>query len=172
MGYISSIFIPLVVLVVISHGLFKKVEIYSTFLDGVLEGLKMAVKIFPSMFAMIVAVNILLKSNFLFDVASLLSPILSIFNFPAELLPLALLRPVSGSAALAIMDNLLLVHGADSFIGRVASVIQGSTDTTIYIISLYFGSIGIKKIRYSLVVGLLADLACILLALFFTQLLF
>ena len=82
-------------------------------------------------------------------------------GFPVEVLPLAILRPISGSSALAILNDILKVHGPDSFIGRVASVMQGSTDTTVYIISMYFASVGVKKIRYSLVVGLLADFAAI-----------
>lgn len=172
MNYISNIMIPLIVIVVIISGLKNKVDIYNAFTAGVKEGMKMVGSIFPNILAMILAVNILLNSNFIIDISNYLEPVFKFLKIPVEIVPLGLLRPVSGSASLVIMDNLLKTYGADSFIGRIASVIQGSTDTTIYIISLYFGTIGIKKIRYSLIVGLLADLACIILAIVFVNLLF
>ena len=86
-------------------------------------------------------------------------------NYPTEVLPLAILRPISGSSSFIILDSIIAKYGADSFIGILSSVVQGSTDTTIYIIGMYFASIGIKKIRYSLVVGLLADLLSIIISL-------
>ena len=116
------------------------------------------------MFGMIIAINILVSSGIINDISGLFSSFFSSMGFPIEVLPLAILRPISGSSALAILNDILIIHGPDSFIGRVASVMQGSTDTTVYIISMYFASVGIKKIRYSLVVGLLADFIAIVLS--------
>lgn len=156
--------IPVVVLSIIFYGLIKKVEIYDVFLEGVKEGLSMVLKLFPTMFAMVMSVDVLVKSNILSDITILIEPVLKFIKFPKELLPLALMRPISGNSSLVLMNEILVTHGPDSFLGRVASIIQGSTDTTIYIISLYFSSIGIKKIKYSLIVGLLADLCAIILS--------
>ena len=164
--------IPLVVLFIVFYGLIKKVEIYDTFLEGVKEGLYMALKIFPTMFAMVMSVDVLIKSNILNDITMLIEPIFNVIKFPKELFPLAIMRPISGSSSLILMNDILKSYGPDSYLGRVASVIQGSSDTTIYIISLYFSSIGIKKIKYSLVVGLLADLCGVILSIIIINLLF
>lgn len=114
--------------------------------------------LFPTFIAMILAINLFVNSGFLDFILSLLKPIFNVIKFPAELFPLALVRPISANASLAYLNNIFTVHGPDSFIGLLGSVMQGCTDTTFYIISLYFGCIGIKKIRYSLFAGLCADL--------------
>ena len=157
--------IPVMVIIVIIYGLYKKIDIFDTFLIGVKEGISASINLFPTIFAMIVAITMLTSSNIILDISTFLKPVLSLFGFPIEVLPLAILRPISGSSSLVILSDILARYGPDSFIGRVSSVMQGSTDTTIYIISLYFASVGIKKIRYSLVVGLLADLVSIILSL-------
>lgn len=168
----THVIIPGIVLVIIFYGLYKKQDIYDLFLEGVQEGLKMALKIFPTMFAMVIAVDLLVKSNVIRDITSMIQPFLDFVRFPGELLSLAIMRPISGSASLMMMNDLLRVHGPDSYIGRVASIIQGSSDTTIYILSLYFSSIGIKKIKYSLIVGLLADLCAVILSIIVINLFF
>ena len=165
-------FIPIIVIIIIGYGLYKKVDIFDVFLDGVKEGLKTSINLFPTIFAMIIAINLLTGSNIIIDISNLLRPLFMKINFPVELLPLGILRPISGSSSLVILNNILYSNGPDSFIGRVASVMQGSTDTTIYIISLYFSSIGIKKIRYSLIVGFLADFISIVLSLVVVKILF
>lgn len=160
----AGVIIPFIVLFVILYGFFKKVDLYDNFLVGVKEGLSMALKIFPTIFAMTVCINIMLKSNIINDVVNFISPVLDFLKFPRELVTLSIMRPISGNSSLIIMDNLLKTYGPDSFIGRTASIIQGSSDTTIYIIGLYFSSVGIKKIKYSLVVGLLADLMAVIIS--------
>lgn len=160
----AGVIIPFIVLFVILYGFFKKVDLYDNFLVGVKEGLSMALKIFPTIFAMTVCINIMLKSNIINDVVNFISPVLDFLKFPCELVTLSIMRPISGNSSLIIMDNLLKTYGPDSFIGRTASIIQGSSDTTIYIIGLYFSSVGIKKIKYSLVVGLLADLMAVIIS--------
>lgn len=160
----AGVIIPFIVLFVILYGFLKKVDLYDNFLVGVKEGLSMALKIFPTIFAMTVCINIMLKSNIINDVVNFISPVLDFLKFPRELVTLSIMRPISGNSSLIIMDNLLKTYGPDSFIGRTASIIQGSSDTTIYIIGLYFSSVGIKKIKYSLVVGLLADLMAVIIS--------
>lgn len=157
-------FIPSVVVLIIIYGLYKKVDIFDIFLIGVKEGMKTAVNLFPTLFTMILAINVFVGSGIINNISSFFKPFLSSIGFPTEVLPLAILRPISGSSSLAILNDILSKYGPDSFIGRVSSVMQGSTDTTIYIISMYFGSIGVKKTKYALVVGLLADLISVILS--------
>ncbi len=167
MIYISKIIIPLITLLVIVYALIKKVDIYSEFLIGIKEGLSLSLEIFPSMFAMIISVTVLVKSNIITDITSLIN----IKLFPKEIIPIAILRPISSSSSLMLLNNILSTHGPDSLVGKVASIITGSTDTTIYIISLYYSSIKIKKIKYSLIVGLLADLSCIIISIIIVKIL-
>ena len=156
--------IPGIVFLIVFYGFYKKIDVYEAFISGVKEGLAMALKIFPTMFAMVISIDVLIKSNALNALITLIEPICLRLSVPKEILPLAFIRPISWSTSLVLMSDLLKTYGPDSFIGRVASLIQGSTDTTIYIIGLYFSSIGIKKIKYSLIVGLLADLFAIILS--------
>lgn len=114
--------------------------------------------LFPTFIAMILAINLFINSGFLDSFLSLFKPIFNLINVPVEILPLAIVRPISGSASLAYLNNIFTKYGPDSFIGLLSSVLQGCTDTTFYIITLYFGSIGIKKIKHSLFAGLFADL--------------
>jgi len=165
-------FIPVVVVIILCYGIYKKIDIFDTFLAGVKEGLKTSINLFPTIFAMIIAINLLTNSGILISICNLFRPLFGIFGFPVEVLPLAILRPISGSSSLVILSDILARYGPDSFIGRVASVMQGSTDTTIYIIGLYFASVGIKKIKYSLVVGLLADLISVILSVIVVTLFF
>ena len=169
---ISDLILPLIILTIVSFGLYKKIDIYDTFCNGIKEGIKTSLQIFPTILAMLVAINILLKSNLISDLTNILKPILSFIKFPVEILPLSLLKPISGSSSLIVMNELLKTYGPDSYIGRISSVIQGSTDTTIYILSLYFTSIGIKKTKYALKVGLIADLLTIIIAIITVNILF
>lgn len=145
-------------IIIVLHGFIKKIDIYDTFIEGVKESFGMIKNLFPTYIAMILAINLFINSGFLDFVLSLFKPLFNLINIPVEILPLAIVRPISGSASLAYLNNIFSIHGPDSFIGLLSSVIQGCTDTTMYIITLYFGSIGIKKIRYSLFAGLCADL--------------
>lgn len=164
MQIIANLLIPLITITVIIYGIYKKVDIYESFINGISEGLKLSLSIFPTIMAMVIAINLLINSNILIDLVKFLSGFLKIIHFPEEILPLALLRPISSSASLVIMNDILKVHGPDSYIGYIASIIQGSSDTTIYILGMYFSSVGIKKIKYSLTVGLLADLIGVIIA--------
>lgn len=158
MNLLSKIVIPLFILFVVFYGFFKKVNIYDSFLEGAKEGLQISFNIFPNIIAMVFAINIFLDSNIVYETLGIFESFLLKFNIPIDILPMAILRPISGTATLAIMNDIFINYGPDSYAGRLASVLQGCTDTTIYVLALYFGSIGVKKIRYSLVVGLIADL--------------
>lgn len=167
MIYISNIILPLITLIVIVYALKKKINIYDEFLNGVKEGLKTSLDIFPSIFALIISVTVLVKSNLLNDLISLIN----INLFPKEILPIAILRPISSSSSMMLLNDILITHGPDSFIGKISSVIAGSTDTTIYIIGMYYSSIKIKKIRQSLLIGLLADISCIIISIIIVKIL-
>jgi len=167
MTYISNIILPLITLIVIIYAIYKKVNIYEEFLNGVKEGLKISLDIFPSIFALIISVTVLVKSNLLNDLISLVN----INLFPKEILPIAILRPISSSSSMMLLNEILSLHGPDSLIGKISSIIAGSTDTTIYIIGMYYSSIKIKKIRHSLLIGLLADLSCVIISILIVKIL-
>lgn len=172
MTYLSKLIIPFFVLFVILYGFKKKVQIYDTFLEGAKEGLITAFHIFPSVIAMVFAVNILLNSHIIEVGFQFLEPLLSKINIPLNILPMAFVRPISGTASLAIMNDIFANFGPDSFIGRIASVLQGCTDTTIYVLVLYFGSVKISKTRYALTTGLFADFIGIIVSFFIIYLFF
>ena len=168
----SKIIIPIFILIIIFYGVAKKIDIYDSFLNGAKEGLMTCFNIFPSILAMVFAVNVFLDSNFLSTVFSFLTPALSKFNVPIDIIPMALLRPISGTASMSIMNDIFKNFGPDSFAGLLASTIQGSTDTTIYVLALYFSSIKITKIRHALYNGLFADLIGIVASFIVVALLF
>lgn len=172
MNTLSKIVIPLFVFFVVFYGFIKKVNLYDSFLEGAKEGLHISVNIFPNVLAMVFAINIFLDSNFVYEILRVFEEFLMKVNIPLDILPMAILRPISGTATLAIMNDIFMSYGPDSYAGRLASVLQGCTDTTIYVLALYFGSIGVKKIRYSLVVGLIADLIGITIAFILTAIFF
>ncbi len=172
MEIISKIILPLFIIVIVFYGVKKKINVYDAFLEGAKEGLVTTFNIFPAVMAMIFAINIFLDSNFLSFLIKLLSPMLGSITVPLEIIPMALLRPISGTASLAIMNDIFKSFGPDSFIGRLASVLQGCTDTTIYVIALYFGTVKITKIKHALWGGLFADLIGIIAAIIITNLFF
>jgi spore maturation protein B len=137
----------------------RKVAVFDTFVDGAKEGFPMFVKLLPFLVAMLVAIGVLRASGALELLLGVLNPLLTLFNIPPEIVPLALMRPLSGSGALAVTAEILHTNGPDSLVGRIASTMQGSTDTTLFVLTLYFGSVGIRQTRHVLPVGLLADLA-------------
>lgn len=158
METVSLIILPIIVLSILIIAFIKKVNIYDKFLEGAKEGLIMTFKIAPNIFAMIFAVNIFIKSSFLSDIFSFITPMLTKMNLTSEIIPMCFLRSISGTSTLGIMANIFETYGPDSIMGYLASIIQGSSDTTLYVIALYFGSVGITKSRYALKAGLFADL--------------
>jgi len=150
--------IPALLFIIPAVAWVRKVKVYETFVDGAQEGFTTAIKIIPYLAAMLIAISIFRASGAMAIVVKVLAPLTDAVGIPGEVLPLAIMRPLSGSGALGLSTELIKTHGPDSLIGRLASTMQGSSDTTFYILTLYFGSVGIKKYRYSLYTGLLADI--------------
>lgn len=156
--------IPCALLITVTIGFIKKVPIFETFLQGANEGIESTFSIAPSLIALITCVT-MLKSSGAFDLFSqFLSPVFKIINMPPEVIPLAILRPISGSGSIAVLSNIFKNFGTDSHIGKVASAIMGSTETTFYTLTVYFGSIGIKNSKHAVICALIADVTAIITA--------
>ena len=169
---ISIVAIPLIIFVFVLYGLIKKVKIYEEFVEGAKEGFNVAVKIIPYLVAMLVAIGIFRAGGAMDFLILLLKPITSLIGFPPEALPMALMRPLSGSGSIGLMTEIISVHGPDSYLGILTSTFLGSTETTLYVLAVYFGAVNIKRARHAAIAGLLADVAGILGALFIVNLLF
>ena len=169
---ISDFAIPLILLFIPAYGYFKKVKVYESFTDGAKEGFHTAIRIIPYLVAMLVGIGIFRASGAMDILTSLLSPVTNIIGMPSETVPMALMRPLSGGGATGIMTDLITTYGPDSIIGRMASVMMGSTETTFYILAVYFGSISIKKTRHALPAGLIADFVGLAIAVTVTVLMF
>ncbi len=168
----SVVAIPAVIFLFVGYAAIKKVKIYESFVEGAKEGFNVAIKIIPFLVAMLVAIGIFRAGGAMDFLMLILHPVTNLIGMPTEALPMALMRPLSGSGSLGIMAEIMSVHGPDSFIGILVSTIMGSTETTFYVLALYFGSVSIKKTRHAVAAGLLADIAGILGALFIVKLLF
>jgi spore maturation protein B len=164
--------IPLMILLFLTWGLAKKVKVYEVFVEGAKDGFNVAIRIIPYLVAMLVAIGIFRASGAMDVFVALLAPITNLIGMPAETLPMALMRPLSGSGSLGIMTELMKVHGPDSFIGVLASTMYGSTETTFYVLAVYFGVVNIKNTRHALPAGLIADLFGMLGAVLISRILF
>jgi spore maturation protein B len=157
---ISRWAIPLLLLIIPVLAYLRKVPVYEAFVTGAEEGFKTGVRILPFLIGMLIAIKVFVDSGALGIVAHILQPVFIRFGLDSDLtaiIPLAVMRPLSGSGALGVATQLINQYGPDSFIGRLASTLQGSTDTTFFVLTVYFGSVGISKYRYALKLGLLAD---------------
>ncbi|MCC8195572.1 MAG: spore maturation protein [Ruminococcus sp.] len=161
---ITSLVVPVFVLGVILYSLHKKTGVFDTFIAGAKENIAVCFDILPSLVALMLAVEMFKASGALSALTNLIEPITSIIGIPSECVPLALMRPVSGSGALSMLDSILSEYGADSFIGRVASVLMGSTETTLYTVAVYFGAVKIKKTRHALPSALVGDFTAFILS--------
>ncbi|MDQ0299500.1 spore maturation protein B [Salibacterium salarium] len=157
MNTVSLWIIPAFLLVIIAHAAIKRVPAYDSFVEGGKDGFQLAVSLIPYLVGMMVAISVFRESGAMDLILNLIKPLLVLLGIPADIVPLALIRPISGTGALGMMSDLVSQHGPDSFIGRLASTMQGSTDTTLYVLTIYFGAAGIKNIGDALKVGLLAD---------------
>lgn len=169
---VSTIAIPLLIFLFVGFGVYKKVKIYEQFIEGAKKGFNIAVRIIPYLVAILVAIGIFRAGGAMDLLIKGLEPITNLIGMPAEALPMALMRPLSGSGSLGVMTEIISVHGPDSFIGILVSTFFGSTETTFYVLAVYFGAVNIKKTRHAVAAGLLADVAGILGALFIVKLLF
>ena len=172
MNTFSFYIMPCIIGFIILFGFVKKVPIFDTFLNGAKEGLESTFSIAPSLIGLIVAVSMLKASGVLDIITYLLEPIGNLIAIPKETIPLMLLRPISGSGALALVDSILKSCGPDSFSGRVASVMMGSTETTFYAIAVYFGAAGIKNSRHTIPAALTADFTSFIMSVLMVRLLF
>lgn len=169
---ISNYAIPLIIVGFLVFGMSKKVKVYESFTEGAKEGFTTAVRIIPFLVAMLVAIGVFRASGAMGLLTKALSPITNLIGMPGEILPMAFMRPLSGGGAEGIMTDLITTNGPESLIGRMAAVMMGSTETTFYVLSVYFGSVSVKKQRHALPVGLLADLAGLITAVLVTRLFF
>ena len=145
LDYISDALIPIIILLILLYGKKKKVNMYDVFAEGTKESINTALSVFPNLITMLIAIGIFRSSGLLDFIISLLSPVLNTLQIPEEILPLAIMRPISGSGSTAILSDILINNHPDSLVGKMASTMMGSTETTFYVIALYLGSIGVKK---------------------------
>lgn len=164
--YVTKSIIPIIVVIIITYGMIKGKKVYEWFVEGAKEGLKVCINIFPYLLAMIIAVNIFREAKLLNMLNELISPLSKLIGLPKEIIPLVLIKPLSGSGALGILTDILKTYGSDSYIGLIASVIMGTTETIFYTITVYFGAVQIKKIRHTLWAAILADLTAIIISIF------
>lgn len=172
LDFISKYSIPFIILVIMGHGQLKKVKLYESFIEGAKEGFQTAVKIIPYLVAMLVAIGVFRASGGMDLIIKIANPITSKIAIPGDILPLSVMRLLSGGGARGAFADMLTTYGADSLMGRMSAVVMGSTQTTLYIMAVYFGSIGIKKTRHALPAALLGDLAGVLTAIYISQIFF
>jgi spore maturation protein B len=159
---ISAYAVPTIFLIILSIGIYKNVKVYDIFVEGAKEGISTIIRILPPLVGLLVAVAVFRASGAMDLLVFGLKPLAKLLSIPTDVLPLALLRPVSGSASLALVSDIIQTNGADSFAGRLASTMMGSTETIFYTLAVYFGSVGIKNIRYTLIAALIADIASVI----------
>lgn len=163
-NFFSNLAMPMVIFFIVLYGVTEKVKVFDNFLEGAKEGIKTTFSILPTLTGLFLAIGALRSSGILDLIIKITSPILEIFNFPNELMPLAILRPISGSASIAVATDIMKQAGVDSLIGNIASTIMGSTETTLYTIAIYTSCIKIKKTRFILLAALTADITGIIIS--------
>lgn len=157
LNYISNLAMPLIILIIVFYSLIERKKAFDIFLDGAKDGLNIVLNIFPTLIGLFVAIGALRSSGIIDLIINFVTPILDILNFPSEIMPLAILRPISGSSSIAIATDIMKNFGVDSNIGIIAATIMGSTETTLYTIAVYTSSVKIKKTRFVLWAALTAD---------------
>ncbi len=163
-NYISSIAIPFTILIIITYGLIEKNKVFDTFCTGAKEGMQIVIKLIPTLIGIFLAVGLLRNSGVLDLILKLINPIINILQIPPQIMPLALLRPISGSAATAVATDIMKTYGVDTNIGLITATIMGATETTLYTIAIYTSAVGIKKTRFILASSLIADFVGMLVA--------
>ena len=163
-NYISSIAVPITIFIIMMYGYIEKKNVFDIFLNGAKEGMEVVIKIFPTLIGLFIAINLLRDSGILDMIIRILTPILNLLKFPKEIMPLAMLRPISGSASMAVAVDIMKTYGVDTITGLITSTIMGSRETTLYTIAVYTSAVGIKKIRFVLAAALIADMVGMLTA--------
>ncbi len=158
-NYLSAAAIPVVILIILFYGIKEKQKVFDCFLEGATEGVKIVVNLFPTLIGIFLAVGALRSSGILDFIIDIISPVTNLLKIPSQILPLAMLRPISGSASMGVAVDIMKQYGVDTTLGMITSVIMGSTETTFYTIAIYTACVKVKKIRFVLAAALLADLA-------------
>lgn len=171
MRIISIFAVPVMIVGIVAFGMLKRINVYDSFVEGAKTGAENMLQIVAPLVGLMVAISMFRASGALEILGSMLKPLTDALRIPADVLPLALLRPVSGSGSIAIVNDIFKNNGPDSLAGKVASVMMGSTETTFYTVAVYFGAVGIKKIRHTVKSALLADLTGMLMAVVMTYIL-
>ena len=166
---ISASILPLIILIILTTGIIKKIAIYEEFVEGAKDGFKVSIKIIPYLVALIVSISMFNASGFLEVFSNFFENLFSKFQIPTDIVPIMLTRSLSGSATLGLFSDIATRHGGDAFVTKMAAVMVGSSETTFYVLSVYFGSIAIKKYRYAVITGIFADIIGIMLAIFVSR---
>ncbi len=172
MSLISSSFIPIIILFIVSYGVFKKVKVYEVFVEGAKDGLKICKNIFPYLLCMLLAIKVFRESGILEYIINFIEPFTNVLGVPKEVITQIFIKPLSGSGALGIFTDNIKNFGPDSFLGVLSSVLMGSTETIFYTIALYFGAVKIKKIRHTLWTAILSEIIGVILAINITKIIF
>ena len=159
---LSVLAVPLVVVTIVLMGALRKVKVYEVFVEGAKEGFNTAVRIIPYLVAMLAAIGMFRASGAMDFLTDLIAPMTDLIGLPSEVFPLAVIRNLSGSGSLGLMTDLAQTHGPDSFIGRLAAVMMGSHETTFYVLAVYFGSVGISRVRHAPLAGIFADIVSVI----------
>lgn len=162
--FISYLMIPLMIFGITIYGLIKKENVYELFLEGVMDGLKVMLHIFPTLLSIMIAIGIFKTSGGMEIITYILKPISNLFGIPNEVMPIGIMRSVSGGASVGLLADTLNTHGADSLIGRIASTVMGSSETTLYVLSVYIAATRVKDTRNILYISLISDFVAIILA--------
>lgn len=170
LNIIGTWILPVMVISIIGFGMYKKVNVFDCFMYGAQKGLHTVYDLLPTITGLVLAITMLQKSGGMNLIANLFSPISTFFGIPQEVTPMALISPISGGGSLSLFENVLKEYGPDSFLGRVGSVLMGSTDTTLYAVTVYYSAVNIKNSRHTLYAGLCADFASYVLSAFFVKL--
>lgn len=170
--YIIKAIIPIIIFFITGYGILKKVKVYECFIEGAKEGISICLRIFPFLLAMLLAINVFRASGAMDYLISFIKPLVDKVGVPPEIVPLVLMKPLSGSGAIGVFTDIAKQYGADSFIGLCASIIMGSTETIFYTLAVYYGAVQIKKIRHTLWVALLVDMCAVLIAVNIAKIIF
>ena len=171
-GLFSVFVIPAIVVGFPLYGLYKRVPVYESFVEGAKEGFQVAVRIIPYLVAILFAIGMFRASGAMDFLVATLNPVLSLVGFPGEVLPMAIVRPLTGSGSAGLVAEMIQLYGEDSLFVKMAATMFGSTETTFYVVAVYFGAVNIKKTRHAVPAGLTADFAAMLFAVWIVRLLF
>lgn len=172
MQTIAVFILPLIIVFIPIYGLLKKVPVYEVFVDGAKEGFQIGVRIIPYLIAILFAIGMFRESGAMDFLMMALGPVLGWVGFPVEVLPMAIFRPLTGSGSVGVLADMIAAYGEDSLVVKMAATMFGSTETTFYVLAVYFGAVGIRKVKYAVQTGLIADLAGIIASVVIVYLLF